>query len=638
MNTAEIDNYRQEMLQYYSSAQRPYLQIGLPGADASGSSGLGIAPSLISHLREEHRSFLTGAPGTGKTSYLDEVARQQASEPKGLPLFLPLRMLSSSLTDLISIQLKRFGMTATAREFLRLSDSGRQVIVLLDGLDEVAPSLAESCIRDIRTLANGFRDSRFVISSRQSPPQELSDWPVFKIPELTDQQIANFLRSYGLDSELSALFSHPEWLSLARRPLYLFTTANALKQGLDPKDYLRHQLRLYAVWRGHTRSLVPLSIEPRQLDFLLGELAFQVVSQNKEWLPRSEALQIINASNPSSEEPSAILDAIAATDPVQEEDNSFRFRHKSYCIVYAARALEAKLAGQSIPQDELARFLSARSAPEVLEEVFQTTKRAERKQLLRTFPPTLIPLVISSIPTLMTDLLVENEPVKSTTRIAEAFEQLTAAESRTERGRRDIVVLLVHGFNTRGLWKNELVPLLGRETDGERFIVHPWDYGEFRIGILLPWARSAKLEEFQQFYNKVVSQYDPSRVDVCAIGHSFGAYIIGRALLRFPEVRLDRLILMGSALPRKFPWGAVKGKCVKVLNEVFGSDYALLLAILIPGLGASGRYGFRIHSEHVVEVRNPYGDHSDGFGLGHMRQTWVPFLRDGSVVFPYQSG
>jgi hypothetical protein len=635
MNTDEIDRYRQEMLQYYTSAQRPYMQVGLPDALAPDWFGGGKAFDLISRLQEQRRAFLTGAPGTGKTSYLDELARQQASRPVGLPLFLSLRMLSSSLADLISRQLERFGVVASGHEFMRLSDSEADVLVLLDGLDEVAPSLAEDCISDIRTLAGAYPNSRFVVSSRQPPPQQLQGWPTIHIPELTDQQIANFLRAVGLEFEIPTLFSHPDWVAFARRPLFLYTAATAVKRGLDPKDYLRSQLRLYAVWRGHTKSLVPLSIDTKQLDALLGELAFQIVIRNKEWLTSSEALQVITAANPSPEDSKAILEAIQATDPIQTQDDLIRFRHRSYCLVYAAGALDSKLTSQRISRDDLSRFLSVTNSSAVLEEMFQTTSRDERKKLLNRFPTDLIPSVISLIPGVMAEMLTDTVPATTTARIAEAFEQLRAAESRIERSRRDIIVLLIHGFNTRGAWKNEIVPLLGRETDGERYIVHPWDYADFRAGILNPWARRAKVKEFQEFYNKVVSGYSPVAIEICAVAHSFGAYIVGRSLLRFPEVRFTRLILLGSALPRRFPWKAIRQKCARVLNEVFGSDFALLFAALVPGLGASGRWGFRTPPENVIEVRNPFGDHSDGFGMDHMRQTWIPFLRDGSVVFPY---
>ena len=634
MNAAEVDRYRQEMLQYYTSAQRPYQLFGLP--DDQDWFG-GAASNPIPRLREKQKVFLTGAPGTGKTSYLDELARQQASQPNGLPLFLSMRMLSSSLTDLISSQLERFGISAKGHEFMRLSDSDQEVIVLLDGLDEVAPSLAENCIKDIKGLTKAYPKARFVVSSRQPPPQELREWPVIQIPELSDQQIAHFLRAYGIESETSALFSQPELLAFARKPLYLFTAAAAVKQGLNPKDYLRSQLRLYAVWRGHTKSLVPLSISPTQLDSLLEELGFQIVNRNKEWLTRTEGLQIIAAANPSGEDAATLLEAIEATDPIQTQDRLLRFRHKSYCVVYAARALEAKLADQRISREDLSHFLSATNSSAVLEELFQTAERTERESLFRKFPPDLIPRVIASVPSIVADLMTEPRSVEPRAQIAEAFKQLRDAESRIEQSRRDIVVLLIHGFNTRGIWKNEIVPLLGRETDGERFIVHPWDYGKFRLGILSPWARRAKLRDFQQFYNSVVLQYNLARVEICAIGHSFGAYIIGRALLRFPEVRFNRLILLGSALPRKFPWDSIRRKCVKVLNEVFGSDFAVIWAMFVPGLGASGRYGFRTSSDQVVEVKNPFGNHSDGFGPEHMRQTWIPFLRDGSVQFPYDS-
>jgi pimeloyl-ACP methyl ester carboxylesterase len=370
---------------------------------------------------------------------------------------------------------------------------------------------------------------------------------------------------------------------------------------------------------------------------VLGELAFQIVTRDTVWLSRAEALQIVHATIPSQKDSEAILDALEATGTIQVEDDSIRFRHKSYCIVYAARALEEKLVNEHASQGELGRFLLAKGSVEVLDEVFQTSNRDDRKRLLRSFPQSVVPTVLSLVPSLGADLLVEDGVELSTARIGEALIQLKAAEFRFERIRKDIVVLLVHGFNTRGAWKNDLVPLLGRETDGERFIVHPWDYGEFRAGILNPWARRAKIRKFQEFYNNVISQYDTKRVDICAVVHSFGAYIIGRALLRFPEVRFDRLILAGSTLPRRFPWLTLKQKCHKVLNLVFGNDNALLLAILVPGLGASGRFGFRTSPKNVAEVRNPFGDHSDGFGYGNMRQTWVPFLRDGTVIFPYES-
>jgi pimeloyl-ACP methyl ester carboxylesterase len=96
------------------------------------------------------------------------------------------------------------------------------------------------------------------------------------------------------------------------------------------------------------------------------------------------------------------------------------------------------------------------------------------------------------------------------------------------------------------------------------------------------------------------------------IAHSFGTWLTGQAL-RHPELAFDRMVLVGSPLPRDYDWGAlqVHGRrpFEAVRNEMGSADAVVYLAGLARwvarDLGDAGRRGF-VAGAHVHDVDGPW--------------------------------
>jgi len=143
------------------------------------------------------------------------------------------------------------------------------------------------------------------------------------------------------------------------------------------------------------------------------------------------------------------------------------------------------------------------------------------------------------------------------------------------------------------------------------------------------------------------------------IAHSLGTYLIGRILRKFYDFKLDRIVLVGAVLPRKFPWSRIledkPEAFTEVRNEVGQDDWVVKLVgaakWLLRDLGDAGSKGFvgaeeMVHSNTVPSapcsscsrsalhalihnfVLKEYL-HSDCFlGPKHARELWLPFLWD----------
>jgi len=95
------------------------------------------------------------------------------------------------------------------------------------------------------------------------------------------------------------------------------------------------------------------------------------------------------------------------------------------------------------------------------------------------------------------------------------------------------------------------------------------------------------------------------------VGHSFGTFLTGETILRFPEVNFKKIIYAESILKRDFNWlyANVKKPNLQVRFEMQRADWALKSAYLysrlpwINWLGDSGRKGFDEHY-HFIDVHN----------------------------------
>jgi pimeloyl-ACP methyl ester carboxylesterase len=191
-------------------------------------------------------------------------------------------------------------------------------------------------------------------------------------------------------------------------------------------------------------------------------------------------------------------------------------------------------------------------------------------------------------------------------------------------------LISVHGVETDGAWQERIDPSF-EGIDGFAYRKHR--YGRFRFwkAALAP-SRDDEVERFANLYDELVKEY-PQPVSV--IAHSFGTYIVGTALLRFPSIHLDAIVLCGSILAADFDWPALFAakRVRRVLNERAGDDWVVrkfrrrFAKMLVAHSGPTGVDGF-MHKPPLFQERlNPQFKHSDHFILvHHCNRFWRPFI------------
>jgi DNA polymerase III delta prime subunit len=195
--------------------------------------------------------LILGQPGAGKTTELLELAKtlvERAWEDVNYPL--PLIFSLSNWKD--SKQLIQdwllFEMRSKYGVSSKLSQkwlSDRQILPLLDGLDEVALERQESCIHRINEFLTGESFPIYaVVCSRlaeyESHAASLQLNGAIVLNALSDKQIQTYLDQIGR-AELWQFFSHsPNLLDLLRTPLLLSITLLAYLEA-DREQWQRLQ-------------------------------------------------------------------------------------------------------------------------------------------------------------------------------------------------------------------------------------------------------------------------------------------------------------------------------------------------------------------------------------------------------------
>lgn len=218
------------------------------------------------------------------------------------------------------------------------------------------------------------------------------------------------------------------------------------------------------------------------------------------------------------------------------------------------------------------------------------------------------------------------------------------ASPRPLHVRRDVrtVVFLVHGIRDYGYWTRKLAVHLKRRARDAGIACRTVtsSYGFFAMGPFLVRAeRRKRAGWFMDQYVTARATY-PEADTFCFVGHSNGTYLLARALLDCPAVRMDRVVFAGSVVRPDYPWRRLmepppKGtrQVSRVLNYVASADWVVasvpsaVQPLRVFDLGGAGHRGFAAQPG-VVQVEFVPGSHSAALG----RQHWddiADFVLDG---------
>jgi hypothetical protein len=123
----------------------------------------------------EGQLLILGAPGAGKTTLLLELAqallaRAEGNEREPIPVIINLSTWGKqerSLDEWLSFEL--YPAAGVSKPFAEILIKGRHLLLLLDGLDEVAEGKRADCIRAINDYCQEHGPLHMVVCSRKKP-------------------------------------------------------------------------------------------------------------------------------------------------------------------------------------------------------------------------------------------------------------------------------------------------------------------------------------------------------------------------------------------------------------------------------------------------------------------------------------
>ena len=134
---------------------------------------------------------------------------------------------------------------------------------------------------------------------------------------------------------------------------------------------------------------------------------------------------------------------------------------------------------------------------------------------------------------------------------AAVFEHaVTAVEPQVTDVKR--VVFVLHGIRASNTgWVSQISGLLKEADPHTVVVVATYGYDSllrFPFGLM----RRRHVRWFQDLYSNNFAKYPEAKFYF--IGHSLGTYILGRSMARVPAMRFERIVLIGSVLPREYSW------------------------------------------------------------------------------------
>jgi hypothetical protein len=209
------------------------------------------------------------------------------------------------------------------------------------------------------------------------------------------------------------------------------------------------------------------------------------------------------------------------------------------------------------------------------------------------------------------------------------------------------VVFLMHGIRANADWPNRLRDeIMGRDPNALCVVS---SYGYFpMLRFLLFGSRRRNVRWFMDEYTEAIAQV-PAEASVHFVGHSNGTHLLAEGLRRYSTMRVDRVALMGSVVPRNFGWDALaaEGRVREVRNDRASADFIVgvfpgffqRLASVVPlrwfeDIGDGGFIGFM--NPALRQHENFYfpGGHSAAYQADGNLESLAAYLIDGDPTDP----
>jgi hypothetical protein len=295
-------------------------------------------------------------PGTGKTTTLLQVADAVLSNVHSVAIFVPLGEWSAQAESLLQSIVRRPAYQGVAEQHLMLLAHHGQLVLALDGWNELDSESRRRAATEIQALRREFPKLGLIVSTRRQALDVPISGPVVEIDFLSEEQqleIARTLRGTQGEALLDHAWRTPGVRELISIPLYL-TALLAHVPGATMPTTKEEVLRLFvtehervaakaaalreALFGFHPRMLTALAVEAtRSANTAISDTrARAVVRQVEDDL--SAAGQITTAPQPS-----AVLDVLVSHHTLVRsgaEGAALSFQHQQFQEWYASFEVE----------------------------------------------------------------------------------------------------------------------------------------------------------------------------------------------------------------------------------------------------------------------------------------------------------
>ena len=199
-------------------------------------------------------------------------------------------------------------------------------------------------------------------------------------------------------------------------------------------------------------------------------------------------------------------------------------------------------------------------------------------------------------------------------------------------------VFTVHGIRRKHRWYENFEVLEGIKKN--KIEILKFDFGFFTLwDFLRKSKRDEIIDKFCAFYSDKMLN---STVLPCAIGHSFGTYILFKAMQKYDVIKFDRVIFCGSILNSEIDFRELfeNGQVKNIINDYGEREWfvGITRIIIDKNCGKAGLIGFKDIPPKFKDMfvnRKNYKSHSEYFLPLHMSQNWLPFITKSNEKFGF---